>query len=240
VRDTRTGLVRSVVGESYMLKAHEELWEMQLSTQEEALIAYSQNLDANKRIKHKLVSYRCPFNSAVQVYDYKKKTSRIVFGPALVTLEPDEQFTVTVLSGSKPKQPGMIKTLNIMLGPDFSTDIVQVETSDHAVLRLQLSYNWFFKVNKDDPKDSQKIFQIKDFVGDLCNLMASKVRSAVASADFDTFHKTSARLIRKAIFGVNSDGKINDQFVMPQNGLIITNVDIQKVEPVDAKTKESL
>jgi major vault protein len=30
------------------------------------------------------------------------------------------------------------------LGPDFFSDIFQVETSDHARLQLQLSYNWHF------------------------------------------------------------------------------------------------
>ena len=34
------------------------------------------------------------------------------------------------------------------LGPDFMTDIVIVETLDHARLSLKLSYNWQFKFNK--------------------------------------------------------------------------------------------
>ncbi len=52
-------------------------------------------------------------------------------------------------------------------------------------------------------EESSKIFNVKDFIGDLCNLMASQVRSAVAGVDFDTFHKTSAKLIRRAVFGVD-------------------------------------
>jgi len=57
--------------------------------------------------------------------------------------------------------------------------------------------------------------------------MASKVRSAVASADFDTFHKTSARLIRKSIFGLDDQNRINKEFYMEKNSLVITNVDIK-------------
>lgn len=56
-------------------------------------------------------------------------------------LHPDESFTVSMLSGSRPKRPGIITTIPIELGPDFSTDIITVETADHARLRLQLSYN---------------------------------------------------------------------------------------------------
>ena len=76
------------------------------------------------------------------------------------------------------------------MGPDFFTDIFHVETSDHARLELQLSYNWYFKINKaadgkSEDKDSLKIFNVKDFVGDACSAIASKVRGEVASINFE-------------------------------------------------------
>ena len=67
----------------------------------------------------------------------------MVFGPELVMLGPDEQFTQLSLSGGKPKKPNQIRSLVLLLGPDFFTDIVVVETADHARLQLQLSYNWW-------------------------------------------------------------------------------------------------
>lgn len=70
-----------------------------------------------------------------------------MLGPSAVMLGPDEQFTVINLSGDKPKRPNVIKSLFLNLGPDFMTDIVTVETSDHARLKLQLSYNWHFDVS---------------------------------------------------------------------------------------------
>lgn len=127
------------------MKAHEELFELQLPDVVEKLLAQD-SLKKDSRVKYKLVTYRCPFNCAVQVYDFKKKTSRIEFGPKLVVLGPDEQFTVSVLSGGKPKRPGVITTLNVQLGPDFTSDLVVVETSDHASLRyffLIKQYKWF-------------------------------------------------------------------------------------------------
>lgn len=39
VRDTRTGQVRTVYGESYMLRSHEELWSMELPANVERLLA---------------------------------------------------------------------------------------------------------------------------------------------------------------------------------------------------------
>merc|ERR1711862_151291 len=61
-----------------------------------------------------------------------------------------------------------------------------------------------------------------------------------ASVAFDEFHKFSARLIRKAIFGLDENGKVNAEYVFPSNDLSITNVDIQSVEPVDQRTRDSL
>ena len=62
--------------------------------------------------KARCVTLEVPHNAACQLYDYKSKQSRVVFGPDLVLLQPDEQFTVLSLSGDKPKKPGAIKVCN--------------------------------------------------------------------------------------------------------------------------------
>jgi len=136
----------------------------------------------------------------------------------------------------------MIKSLALLLGPDFMTDVVVVETSDHARLSLKLSYSWFFDIDKNDKDktDSTAIFNVPDFVGDACKAIASKVRGTVAQHSFDNFHKHSARIIREAIFGVDSENKVLPEYKFPSNRLVITNIDIQSVEPVDSKTRDAL
>jgi major vault protein len=47
-------------------------------------------------------------------------------------LEPNEEFTQLSLSGGKPKKPNLIRAIALLLGPDFCSDIIIVETSDHA------------------------------------------------------------------------------------------------------------
>jgi len=242
VRDNQTGKVTALSGRTYMLKAHEELYHKELSPEVEGLLRAS-NFDDNKkkaRDKTRVVDFRVPHNSAVQIYDYNKKKSRVVFGPALVMLDPDEQFTVLSLSGDKPKRPNVIKSLALSLGPDFMTDIVEVETADHARLRLQLSYNWQFELGGLSNEEKEKIFQVRDFVGDTCKAIGGRVRGAVATSNFEDFHKNSARVIRAAVFGLDERGKINDEFHFSSNHLSITNIDIQSVEPVDERTRESL
>jgi len=237
VRDIRTGKVSAICGQSYLLKPHEELWEKDLpATVEELLLKagqerHSTEKQAKARDKTRVVVYRTPHNSAVQIYDYKNKKARVVFGPELVMLGPDEHFTVLSLSGGRPKKSDVIRTLCLLLGPDFMTDIVTVETSDHARLALQLAYNWHFEVEKTD---ASKIFQVPDFVGDACKAIASRVRGAVASSTFDHFHKNSAEIIKTAVFGKKEERKFSS------NNLVITTVDIQSVEPVDQRTRDSL
>jgi len=241
VRDIRTGKVRAVIGESYMLKPNEELWKKELPKVVEDILAKDKADDVGgERDKTRVVTYRAPHNSAVQIYDYKEKKSRVVFGPELVMLGPDEHFTVVSLSGDHPKRPNVITALALLLGPDFMTDVVVVETADHARLSLKLSYNWYFEVNKSTPELAAKIFQVPDFVGDSCKAIASRVRGAVAGVSFDAFHKNSAKIICSSVFGVDETGKVKNRLAFSSNNLVITNIDIQSVEPVDQRTRESL
>lgn len=280
VRDIRTGKVRAVVGQTYMLKENEELWEKDLPPNVEVLLASAKDPLADRsdrgaaaggsgsgsgsggagagaakgsgsgaaaagagkaRDRTRVVSFRVPHNAAMQIYDYKEKKARVAFGPDLVMLGPDEQFTQLSLSGGKPKRPNEIKSLVLLLGPDFCTDIITIETADHARLQLQLSYNWHFKVvDAGNQEEAAKLFSVPDFVGDLCKAVASRVRGAVASVQFDDFHKNSARIIRSSVFGVDDKGKVRDHFHFPANNLYITSIDIQSAEPVDQRTRDAL
>eukprot|EP01126_Amoeba_proteus_P060263 TRINITY_DN794_c0_g1_i6.p1 TRINITY_DN794_c0_g1~~TRINITY_DN794_c0_g1_i6.p1 ORF type:complete len:814 (-),score=145.66 TRINITY_DN794_c0_g1_i6:89-2530(-) len=236
VRNITTGRVRAVIGESYMLKSDEELWSKELPAVVQELLT-KEGKSVGSKGQTSVVTYKAPHNTAVQIYDYKAKLPRVVYGPELVMLGPEEQFTVLSLSGDKPKRPHVIKSLSLQLGPDFMTDIVIVETADHARLSLKLSYNWHFEADKAHP---DKIFSVPDFVGDACKAIASRVRGEVALHSFDEFHRNSAKIIRTAVFGIDEKGKIHNRFSFQANNLIISNIDIQSVEPVDSRTRDAL
>ncbi|XP_036594409.1 major vault protein isoform X1 [Trichosurus vulpecula] len=265
VRDVKTGKVRAVVGRTYMLTQDEELWEKELPPGVEELLSTGQDPLADRgamgeprkggplppRDKTRVVSYRVPHNAAVQVYDYREKKARVVFGPELVCLGPEEQFTVLSLSAGRPKRPHARRTLCLLLGPDFFTDVITIETADHARLQLQLAYNWHFELgDRSDPQEAARLFSVPDFVGDACKAIASRVRGAVASVTFDDFHKNSARIIRMSVFGFEGTQQKGpgeaampqprDRAVFPQNGLVVSSVDVQSVEPVDQRTRDAL
>lgn len=253
VRDTQTGKIRTVIGQTYMLNENEQLWDKELGAEVEVLLAKAEDGKGPhlvkgrpaepagpKRVKHRVVTFRVPHNGAVQMYDYTAKKARVVFGPELVMLGPDEQFTKLSLSGGKPKQPNVIKCLCLLLGPDFCTDVITIETADHARLSLQLSYNWKFDIDRSSQESASQLFSVSDFVGDLCKAVASRIRGAVAGVQFDDFHKNSAKIIRTSVFGLDEAGKVRGLFKFPANGLCITSVDIQNVEPVDQRTRDAL
>jgi len=192
------------------------------------------------RDKTRVVTYRAPHNTAVQIFDYKEKKSRVAFGPDLILLGPDEHFTVLSLSGDKPKRPHVVKAIALQLGPEYSTDIITVETSDHARLSLKLSYSWKFDIDTTNEDDAYKVFQVPDFIGDSCKAVASRIRGAVAAVPFDNFHKHSAKIIRNAVFGAEENRLGGDRFFVPENKFVITSIDIQSVEPVDQRTRDAL
>eukprot|EP00463_Aulacantha_scolymantha_P003264 TRINITY_DN409_c0_g1_i5.p1 TRINITY_DN409_c0_g1~~TRINITY_DN409_c0_g1_i5.p1 ORF type:complete len:354 (+),score=70.26 TRINITY_DN409_c0_g1_i5:258-1319(+) len=155
-------------------------------------------------------------------------------------LEPDEEFTIVSLSGGIPKKPGEIVSFCLHLGPDFMRDRVIVETSDHARLKLQLSYNWKFQISADcKEEEKRQIFSVRDFIGDTCKNIASRVRGRVASIPFEQFHTDSSDIIREAVFG-KKEGVTGRNLLFSQNLLKVTNVDIQSVAPVEQRTRDAL
>lgn len=247
VMDTVTGDVRAVIGEPYMLKESEVLWEKQLPLEVEELLQHRDgSLKTSERNpkfvstreKHRIVRFNVQHNAAVQIYDYRKKVQRMVLGPSLVILEPHEEFTVLSLSGGTPKAPNAFISLQLFLGPRFSSDTIIVETSDHARLQLRLSYNWYFDVKRDEKQ--HKTFSVPDFIGDCCKTIASRVRGAVAAEAFDSFHRNSAQIIRTAVFGTDENGDVRKELRFTANDFVVTNIDVQSVEPTDEKTRDSL
>lgn len=262
VRNTVTGEVRAVMGPcSYMLGAYEELWEKKLSPDVEMNLlrqfnshaAYMDSTTAGKLTGKttRAVVYHIPHQSVTQLFNYKTQTHRVVFGPNRVALEPDEEFTVISLSGSPwdpekpqkclPKEPNRIKSLYLFLGPANMSDVLYVETRDHAQLALQLCYDWYFDIKDGDHAAAAKCFSVNDFVGDCCSFMASRIRSAVASLPFEEFHKNSARCLKQAVFGTNpATGELATELRFKENNLVITSVDTQELEVLDQRTRLGL
>lgn len=261
IRDEKTGEIRAQIGSTYMLKAHESLWEKELPEEYEQLlqkerlgvgysaprvvgkeVVYDEVYNTDARDKTKVISYKIAQGKCVQVYNYKNKENKIVFGPELILLQPDEILTLLSLSGGKPKKENVIKSLSLLLGPEIISDLVEVETSDHAKIELDLSYKWHFEYNRENPDDeaNKKLFSVGDFVGDLSKSVSSRIRGTVSSISYEDFHHNSAEIIRGAVFGKEADGTIRTQRKLHANGLVITSCDIKSQRPIEKDIEEKL
>ena len=263
VRSKKTGEVRLEKGkQTFLLQPDEVFWEKELVPDLETLIAYNQSgtnfipvtikndkrvyeyvMPKNyKRVKTQAVRFKAPHNSAIQIYDYKLKSKRVVFGPDMIVLEPFEDLTVLRLSGGMPKEEDQIRNVALLLGPDFMTDLIEVETADHAKLNLRLSYNWEFRLDKNSKEDCEKLFCIRDFVGDACKAIASRIRGVVSTVNFEQFHKHSSEIItvKGGIFSKKDENGDIKPFHFKSNNLFITTLDIQSIDPVDEETRRSL
>jgi major vault protein len=238
IRNKETGKIFKHMGSSYFLSPDEELWNKELPENIEE--KYLSDMNLQTRDKSRIIKYNCPFNSIMQIYNLKTKKNRIIFGPDFAVLDPEEEFTLLSLSGGTPKVSGVVKTLYLNLGPRFSTDKFTVETIDHTKLELVVSYDWIFDIKHLDENSALKIFTIRDFIGDMVKTLASKIRSTIATISFEEFHKNSDVYIHRAVFGENLLGKMNKDFRFEDYNLIVNNVDIRNVEPIDQITKSLL
>lgn len=197
IRDLVTGAVRAVIGEKILLKDTEEFWEKELDPVSEKIIYGSR---VAQRKKHEIVTYPVGDNSLVQIYDFKTKSNRVVFGPEMVLLQPSEEFTVLRLSGDIPKRENQEQVIMLPLGQVNFEDEIAVETNDHASIVLILSYagNFILDREKGDPS---KIFSIEDYIGIACKTLASRIRGIVSSIPYNEFHHNYSSIIKQACFG---------------------------------------
>ncbi|XP_071828594.1 major vault protein-like [Apostichopus japonicus] len=261
VRNLQSGEVKAIMGpQSYLLTEHEQLWQKELPEVVEKILQngggfgegdirklayFESSIDSEfsgekPRNKTRVIRYRCPHNTAVQVYKYQEKVGRVVFGPDMAILGPHEDFNVLSLSAGKPKKENALQTICLMLGPDYITDIIEVETSDHARLRIRLAFNNFFEFEQGNEVEEKLIFSVPDFIGFACRQVGSRIRGAVSRVKFDEFHRHSMKLLQVAVFGTDDKGQMKSKLKFEANKLVITNIDIQSVEPVDQTMKDSL
>lgn len=104
---------------------------------------------------------------------------------------------------------------------------------------MNISYKWNFEFDRTNKADSLKIFQVKDFYGDTCKAMASRIRGAASGNSFQVFREKSSEIIDSIIFKKDSNGK-RIPFKFENNNLVITDVAIENLDPVDHQIEQSL
>ncbi len=241
VQNDDTGKVRLVEGPVDFFVAHNEsLWDKKLTDEEEQALGYAdQKLDVNSRVlaatprergkTSDAIVIELEDNEAICVYEGDKR--RVEFGPKKVFLGPHERPKVLFISGGVPVRPNVLRIAKLGLGPDFIRDKLVVRTKDNALLTLEVSYRWQFRLNEEQP---EKLFALKDFVGYAAQTLSSEIREAAAGHDFEAFHSGAAGIVKRTVFGEGTER------VFEQNGLAILGIDVEGVTPQDKEIAAKL
>ena len=103
---------------------------------------------------------------------------------------------------------------------------------------MDLSYSWEFRYDRKVKEDEVKLFQNKDYIGNACKAMLSRIRGIISTKTFDEFHKNSHSIIKSSILKpVNG---VITPFAFTENNFYITDINSSGYRPVDKETDESL
>ena len=227
VKNNRTGRIRLEKGpKSIMLSPEEEPYKKDYTKSEiEAIKIKEADLEKTKCRPLWVLE-----NEATLIMSEDKQ--KFVKGPEVVMLDPFERPYIMDISGGTPKGSERLKIWKIKLGPNFSTDILDVRTKDNAVLKIKLRYKW--KFNLENLESKENIFSVSDFIGLMTETMASIIRDESAKHDFEKLHSEASEIIKNAIFD-NSD-----TYIFKENGLTILGIDIKNIAPDDEEIAKQL
>jgi hypothetical protein len=230
VRDIESGKITTEVGPKYYLPdpTRVEVIERPLDGESAKLYGVP-NQDPGKA-----VSIYIPPSVAVLVIARNKR--EVVKGPLTRTLEYDEDLEVLRLSMGKPKtDEKLLATCFLQIDGNKVSDIVRVKTSDHVDIELLLSY----RVSFMEP-ESSKWFNVKNYVGLLCDHLASIVRSVVRGTSIEAFHTNSIEIIRGAILGSKQGEEKRAGRKFAENGMVVYDVEVLDVKILDSSVAKLL
>ncbi|MBT6574318.1 hypothetical protein HOM83_04735 [Candidatus Falkowbacteria bacterium] len=177
-------------------------------------------------------------NFAIKVVDCEGK-SRVVVGPASITLEYDEELEHMALSMGKPKTTDrLLPTVYLCIHGNKVSDIIEVVTSDLVRASMKLSYRVNFEA--EDPEDQIKWFAVDNYVKFLCDHVRSVIKGVAKGFTISEFEAGYTEIIRDAILGKKVDGEDRKGMFFDENNMRIYDVDLLKVTVIDPEIQRML
>ncbi len=174
-----------------------------------------------------------PPSTAVMVTARDRR--EVVIGPTTRVLAYDEELETLTLSTGRPKSDDhLLPTCFLRIQGNKVSDRVTVKTADHVELEVNLSYRVSFA------GDSERWFNVKDYVGLLCDHLASIIRAAARATPIESFHARSTDVLRTAILGPRADGGEREGRHFVENGMWVYDVEVLDVRILDDDVNELL
>lgn len=235
VRDIETGKITTEIGPKNFLPDPTKMEVVTRSLNEERARLYGLG-ERPMLALPKAISIYIPPSFAVMVSAKNKR--EVVKGPQTLILNYDEDLEILKLSTGKPKSDDhLLSTCFLQTDGNKVSDIVRVRTLDHVELDITLSYRVSF-IARDS--DSSKWFNVKNYVGLLCDHLGSIVRGAVRTTGIDTFHSNSTEVIRTAILGEKkTEGKRTGRH-FEENNMWVYDVEVLNIKILDQDVNQLL
>jgi hypothetical protein len=238
VRDAASGRIRTVAGPCNYLPdpTREQVVPRLIDAEREALYC------VEDRDLQNAVTVYVPPSFAVLVTG--KTRREVVVGPQTRILDFDEELEILRLSTGRPKSDvETLPTCFLQVEGNKVSDVVRVRTSDHVELDLSLSYRVSFgareELSEEDTNGRERWFNVKDYVGLLCDHLGSILRAAARASSIEQFAAGATDVLRSAILGEKGEGPRRGR-LFEENGMWVYDVEILDVRILDAEVKKLL
>ena len=147
----------------------------------------------------------------------------------------DEDREVLELSTGKPKtSERTLRTCFLQTDGNKVSDVLRLKTADHNEIEVAVSYRVSF-VTKNG--EAERWFNVKDYVGLLCDHAGSLLRAAVRAATIQVFYQQSTEILRAAVLGEKRGDEPRTGRLFEENGMWIYDVEVLDVRILDPEVK---
>ena len=230
VREVETGEIKTVKGPKNFLPdpRKQEVVTRNLDERIEELYNLPEYRDQSKA-----VSVYVPPNHSVMVVSENER--KVIMGPQYHVLDYSEDLEKLTLSTGTPKtDKQLLEAVFLQVEGNKVSDVVTVETKDHVMLDVKMSYRISFE---DEPN---KWFDVKNYVGLLCDHLSSLVRSSVKKLPLEVFYSDSTETIRDSVLGVKKEGEARTGRRFTENGMRVYDLEVLNIDVLDEDIDEML
>ncbi len=190
----------------------------------------------SQQVPGRALSVYVPPSFAVLVTAKDKR--EVVRGPQTKILHFDEELETLRLSTGRPKSDeSVLPTCFLQVEGNKVSDVVRMKTADHVELAVLLSYRVSF-VTTAGP--SERWFNVRDYVGLLCDHLGSILRAAARTVSIDAFHTEGTEILRSAILGEKKGGEPREGRTFEENGMWVYDVEVLEAQILDADVNKLL
>jgi len=234
VRDLTTGEVRLVRGKlSYLVDPRKEVQ----ITRTVPLESWNLWITANEPHKRTGAPVTTPWALSIAVPHNMAALAtsadgqRVILGPCVDLLGYEETLTPILLSTGTPKSDqDPLRTCFLRVAGNRITDVIRVETLDFVAISVRVSLSVTFL-----PEQKDRWFNHENYIQVLADHLRSIVRSRCRTLPLSTLWPQIPAVIRDTILGEKTAGGGRPGRAFPENGTVVTEVEVLGADIVDPK-----